>query len=217
MPFRFFLTMLLFLFAVLGFLPACRSGLSPSGQAAGLMDHLLLYKGKQLAGSIIFPAGKEAPFQGQQISMQVLASGRRQVRLPIFRDQQVYRTLILQEEDAGYFLQHEHKKPNGQQAEISMYGGRHQGPRSPYVLVFPADAYSRQLLGELRESVWSLTLNNDRSVLSYIMEENGHVTMQIDFDLNQGRTHKPARQETFLDMPKNALGKHPALAALRQQ
>lgn len=216
LPSRSCLLILLCCCAVLGFLPACRSGQALSRQPDCLMDHLLLFEGRQLPGTIIFPAGAEAPFQGQQISLQVLASGQKQVRLPILRDQQVYRTLILRSEEAGYSLQHEHKKPNGQQAEISMYGGRHEGARSPYVLIFPADAYSRQLLGELRENVWSLALNNDRSVLSYIMEENGHVTMQIDFDLSQGRPHKKARQETFLDMPKKVPGKHPALALGQQ-
>ncbi|MGV3504371.1 MAG: hypothetical protein ACO1O1_11730 [Adhaeribacter sp.] len=181
------------------------------------MDQLRLYEGKQLAGTIIFPAGDATPFQGQQISLQVQASGRSQVRLPILRDQQVYRTLILRQEETGYTLQHENKKPNGQQAEISMYGGHHTGTFSPYILVFPADAYSRQLLGEGREQVWSLALNNDRSVLSYIIEENGHVTMQIDFDLSRLQPAKGNTQETFLDMPKNAGGKHPALASLGQQ
>jgi hypothetical protein len=180
------------------------------------MAHLLTLKGKQLAGTIIYPSGNEAPFKGQSIWLEVKASGRRQVRLPIYRNQQVYRTLILGQDEQGFFLQHENKMPNGLQAEISMYGGYSIGVPSPFIMVFPADAYSRHLLGSFRENVWSLAFNNERSILSYIVEENGHVTLQIDFDLTTGISNDFYRVESSFDMPTNARKNHPPLALSRQ-
>jgi hypothetical protein len=173
----FVLTGLLLLFS------ACTGALQPPVTRDGFIDHLFALKGKKVAGTVIHPSGKEAPFKGESIWLEVKANNRKEVRLPIYRDQKIYRTLILGQDAQGYFLQHENIKANGQQAEISMYGGHSVGSPSAFILVFPADAYSRQLLGNLRENVWSLAFNNDQSILSYIAEENGHVTLQIDFDL----------------------------------
>jgi hypothetical protein len=209
----------LFPFFLIGFLlffSACAAAVKPTGQGQGFMDHLFDLKGKKLAGTVVYPYGQGTPFKGEQIWLEVKAKGRKQILLPIYHDQQLYRTLILGQDEQGYFLQHENKKPSGLQAEISMYGGHHAGTPSPFLLVFPADAYSKQLLGSLRENVWSLAFNNERSVLSYIAEENGHVTLQIDFDLSEVLQKKVQGLESTIDMPRNSLKKHPAFALLRQ-
>jgi hypothetical protein len=188
-----------------------------SDKAPGFMDQLALLKGKKVAGTVVYPYGQDAPFKGERIWLEINGKGQKEVRLPIYRDQQVYRTLILGQDEQGMFLQHENKKPNGQQAEISMYGGHRTGAPSPYLMVFPADAYSKQLLGSYREHVWSLAFNNDRTILSYITEENGHVTLQIDFDVSAELEKTLPGVESTIDMPKNVLKKQPALALLRQQ
>lgn len=206
-----------FLIGFLLFISACAAATKPPLKGQGFMDHLLALKGKKLAGTVIYPYGKDTPFKGEHIWLEVKGKGRNQILLPIYRDQQVYRTLILNRDEQGYFLQHENKKPNGLQAEISMYGGHSQGEASPFLLVFPADAYSRQLLGSFRENVWSLAFNNERTILSYIAEENGHITMQIDFDLSQVLNPGAQEQESTIDLPKNSLKKQPALALSGQQ
>jgi hypothetical protein len=210
-PFSFFLIGFLLFFSV------CAAAVKPPVKGQEFMDHLFRLKGKKVAGTIIYPSGQDTPFKGEKIWLEVKVKGRKQILLPIYRDQQVYRTLILSQDEQGFFLQHENKKPNGLQAEISMYGGHSEGEPSPFLLVFPADGYSKQLLGNFRENVWSLAFNNDRSILSYIAEENGHVTMQIDFDLSEVLQKDPRNLESTIDMPKNSLKKQPALALSGQQ
>jgi hypothetical protein len=186
-----------------------------STQVPDFMEQLAVLKGKQVSGTVVYPYGQDAPFKGERIWLEVNSNSRKEVRLPIYRGRQVYRTLILGQDEQGFFLQHENKKPNGQQAEISMYGGYSTGAPSPYVVIFPADAYSKQLLGSYRDNVWSLAFNNDRTILSYIAEENGHVTLQIDFDVSADLEKGLPGVESTIDMPKNVLKKHPALALLR--
>lgn len=199
------------------FFSACTGSLKTPEKSAGFMDHLFALKGKKAAGTVIYPSGKSTPFKGENIWLEVNAMGPREIRLPIYRDQQVYRTLILAQNETGFFLQHEHKKADGQQAEISLYGGYSAGPASPHIMIFPADAYSRQLLGSLRENVWSLAFNNERSILSYIAEENGHVTMQIDFDLSESVKSSHYKVESSIDMFKKAIKIGSPLALSRQQ
>jgi hypothetical protein len=199
------------------FFSACTGSLKTPEKSEGFMDHLFSQKGKKVAGTVIYPSGKSTPFKGESIWLEVNAISPTEIRMPIYRDQQVYRTLILGQNEQGLFLQHENKKADGQQAEISLYGGYSAGPASPYIMIFPADAYSRQLLGSLRENVWSLAFNNERSILSYIAEENGHVTMQIDFDLSEGVKSKNYKVESSIDMFKKAVKIASPLALSRQQ
>jgi hypothetical protein len=190
---------------VIGFLlviPACTGALKAPAKSTGFLDHLFALQGRKVGGTIIYPSGNQVPFKGESIWLEVKASGRNEIRLPIYRNQRIYRTLILGQNEQGFFLQHENIMPNGLQAEISMYGGYSVGLPSPFILVFPADAYSRQLLGSLRENVWSLAFNNERTILSYIAEENGHVTLQIDFDLTTGVKNEPYSVESTFDMPR---------------
>jgi hypothetical protein len=188
-----------------------------SVKAPGFMEQLAVLKGKKVAGTVVYPYGQDAPFKGERIWLEVNGKGQKGARLPIYRDQQVYRTLILEQDEQGFFLQHENKKPNGQQAEISLYGGHSAGAPSPYLMVFPADAYSKQLLGSHRENVWSLAFNNDRTILSYIAEENGHITLQIDFDVSAELQKSLPGVESTIDMPRNTRKKYPPVALLRQQ
>jgi hypothetical protein len=190
--------------------PACTGAFRQPVKNPDFMDHLFTLQGKQMAGMVIHPSGPDEPFKGERIWLEVKSKGRKEIRLPIYRDQKIYRTLILGQDEQGYFLQHENKKDNGLQAEISMYGGHSTGVPSPFILVFPADAYSRQLLGSLRENVWSLAFNNERSVLSYIVEENGHVTLQIDFELPAPMQKRSASRASAIDLPENAFRKKTA-------
>ena len=146
-------------------------------------DKLQGYCGRQLPGVVLYPTGKEAPFQGLEITMMVEACSTKEIRMPIQVGPKIYRTLILGQDKNGYTLRHENKRADGTQAEISMYGGQTNGTNDSYLLLFPADGYSRQLLGAELNYAWSLAFNSDKSTLSYMIENDGKLTLQIDFDL----------------------------------
>jgi sugar lactone lactonase YvrE len=56
---------------------------------------------------------------------------------------------------------------------------------SGYLVVFPADGYSRHLLGGQLSYTWTLAFDNDRSRFSYMAETDGKLTIQFDFDLDK--------------------------------
>lgn len=148
-------------------------------------QQLQAYCGKKLIGHVLYPAGKEAPFQGMEIWLEVAQCNQKEIRLPIYINRKIYRTLILSQDKTKYILRHENKRPDGSQAEISMYGGQTAGKNDTYLLLFPADDYSRQLLGAELNYAWSLAFNSDKSTLSYMIENDGKLTLQLDFDLTQ--------------------------------
>jgi len=147
-------------------------------------QNLLKASGKKLAGTIIYPAGEEAPFKGSTIWLEVNPNSKKEIRLPIHTGEKVYRTLILERDEAGYSLKHENKKADGTHAEISLYGGHTAEVSSPFMLYFEPDVFTRHLLGTDRRN-WSLALSSDGSILSYIAEDDGRLMMQIDFNIQE--------------------------------
>jgi hypothetical protein len=148
-------------------------------------QQLKMHCGQKLTGVVLYPSGKEAPFQGMPIWLELVACSDKEIRMPIYINQKIYRTLVLSQDKTHYTLRHENKRPDGTQAEISMYGGQTTGKTDNYLLLFPADGYSRQLLGAELNYAWSLGFNSDKSTLSYMIENDGKLTLQIDFDFNQ--------------------------------
>jgi len=119
-----------------------------------------------------------------KIWLEVAQCNQKEIRMPIYINEKIYRTLILSQDQSNYILRHENKRSDGTQAEISMYGGQTDGKKDAFLLLFPADGYSRQLLGAELNYAWSLAFTSDKSTLSYMIENNGKLTLQIDFDLS---------------------------------
>jgi len=140
--------------------------------------------GRKLEGTIIYPAGEEAPFKGLDIWLEVNAKEKNEIRLPVYTGQKVYRTLVLGQDETGFWLKHENKKADGTHAELSLYGGHTEDVTSPFMLYFTPDVYTTRLLGTDQRN-WSLALSSDGSILSYIAEDDGRLLMQIDFDIKE--------------------------------
>lgn len=177
---------LLLLLVLMGaWLPGCKTG-KPGTRAnntPSFYEQLQLLCGKKITGEVLYPAGAEAPFRGMDIWLEVNQCTDQEIRMPVYIDRKIYRTLILSRDATGYTLRHEQKRANGTQADFSLYGGHSTGDDTGYLLVFPADGYTKQLMGADLNSVWSLAFNNDKTTLSYIAETDGKLNLQLDFNL----------------------------------
>lgn len=131
----------------------------------------------------MYPSGAEAPFRGLEIKLEIVQCSNQEIRMPIYIDNKIYRTLILIQDETGYSLRHENKRPNGTQADFSLYGGHTKEADTGYLLVFPADGYTKQLMGAELNYVWSLAFNNEKTTLSYMVETDGKLNLQLDFNL----------------------------------
>jgi len=141
-------------------------------------------QGRMVQGQTIYPEGKWAPFAGQAISMEVASSTNSEMRIPIYIGGKVYRTLILERTPIGFMLKHENKTEDGHSADINLYGGHTKGNGTAFMQFFPADTYTKNLLSLSTPSVWTLAFSSDRSTFSYLVESDGKLQMQIDFNLN---------------------------------
>lgn len=142
-------------------------------------------QGRRITGQTIYPESKAGLFAEQPISLEVIYCTKSQIRIPIYVGATVYRTLILERTPTGFFLKHEHKKAGGQSHEINLYGGHTQGNGTAFMQFFPADTYTKNLMSLSTSSVWTLAFSSDYSTFSYLVESNGKLEMQIDFNLKE--------------------------------
>ena len=175
---------LLLLFWLLPLLQGCNTA-KPAAKPAKLSFYkqLRLLCGKKVNGAVLYPSGAEAPFRGMDIWLEITRCSDQEIRMPIYIDNKIYRTLIIGQDETGYTLRHENRRPNGTQADFSMYGGHTTDAGTGYLLIFPADGYTKQLMGPELNYVWSLAFNSEKTTLSYMAESNGKLNLQFDFNL----------------------------------
>lgn len=173
--------------------PIAESAQIPANET--FYQSLVNLKGKKLEGQTIYPEGKWAPFAGQQIALEVASCTKKEVRIPIFIGGKVYRTLILERTPEGFFLKHENKNEDGRSNQIDLYGGQTEGNGTAYVQLFPADLYTKNLMSLSTPSVWTLAFSSDRTTFSYLVESDGKLQMQIDFNLNDYLANMPVKTE----------------------
>ncbi len=162
--------------------PMAKSELVPASQT--FYQSLENLQGRMLQGQSIYPEEKWAPFAGQEIAMEVTSATKNEMRIPIYIGGKVYRTLILERTPKGFMLKHENKKEDGRSHDINLYGGHTTENGTAFMQFFPADTYTKNLMSLSAPSVWTLAFSSDRSTFSYLVESDGKLQMQIDFNLN---------------------------------
>ena len=153
-------------------------------------------QGKRIEGRTIYPAGREAPFAGKPILLEVASCTKNEMRLPIYIGGKIYRTLILERTPSGFFLKHEDKTETSKAPVLPQSSGQPttSGPS------FPPDTYLNNRIRPAASRVRTSAFNNDQSVFSYFMELEGKLPMQIDFDLPDylaATTFKSNQQSRF--------------------
>ncbi|RDC65099.1 hypothetical protein [Adhaeribacter pallidiroseus] len=141
-------------------------------------------QGARVIGQPLYPETKSTLFAGQLVSLEVINCTKSEMRIPIYIGEKVYRTLILERTPAGFFLKHENKQEDGQANRINLYGGHTKGNGTAYMQFFPADTYTKNLMNLSTPCVWTLAFSSDHSTFSYLVENNGKLELQIDFNLN---------------------------------
>ncbi len=142
-------------------------------------------QGRRIAGQTIYPESKSALFAEQPIFLEVINCTKSEMRIPIYIGEKVYRTLIVERTPTGFFLKHENRKVDGRAHQINLYGGHTKGNGTAYMQFFPADTYTKNLMSLSAPSVWTLAFSSDYSTFSYLVESNGKLEMQIDFNLQE--------------------------------
>lgn len=141
--------------------------------------------GKTFEGKIT-EGGKEGDgFTGKRLVMHVKKCTDTQILIPFNVGENRSRTWILTKDANGLIqLKHDHRKEDGSDDEVTMYGGKNNNKGSKEIQIFPADEETRTLLPHAASNVWWITLND--KTYTYNLKRLGTPRVfTVDFDLTK--------------------------------
>ncbi|MBZ9787366.1 hypothetical protein LB456_07820 [Psychroflexus sp. CAK57W] len=156
-------------------------------------NRLSRLKGKSFQGEVIeAPAGDD--FRGKKLVMHVLDVKKDTIYIPFNVGENRSRTWILTKTKAGIQLKHDHRKEDGSEDEVTMYGGTTPNTGLEGIAMFPADQETVDLLPGTATNLWWITV--DDKLFTYNLRRIGSpVKFSIGFDL-----------ESPIDTPKPSWG-----------
>jgi hypothetical protein len=149
------------------------------------MINLSMYCGKQFSGTVVFPEGDKNPFKGEPLKIIFESCSEKQVRIPFHVGTNTSRTWVLTLDEKGLLLKHDHRHADGTPDSITMYGGYAKPNATAFEQSFPADAYTASLIPAAATNEWTLALNKEKRMLSYILKRDGQLRFHADYDLSK--------------------------------
>lgn len=146
--------------------------------------------GQAFAGRIIenTPAQPDDAFEGKALVMHVRECSPEEVKIPFHVGDDHSRTWVLTRLDGGFLrLKHDHRKPDGSDDPLTMYGGESAEPGTEVRQAFPVDQESIDLFNELGydQSVvntWAMEIEPGQRFLYELTRPTGR-SFKVEFDL----------------------------------
>lgn len=169
-------------------LAGCTS-VPPAVPADRFMASLARLCGQAFEGRIVSPAvPADASFAGQRLVMHVRECEAGAIRIPFHVAEDRSRTWVVTRTQAGLRLKHDHRHRDGSEDRVTQYGGDTSDGGTAERQMFPADAFTRDLL--VRENnpagaqnVWAMEVRPG-STFAYELRRPGRF-FRVEFDLTR--------------------------------
>lgn len=129
--------------------------------------------GASFSGQSSFPNDQNDPFAGKELRATPSHCEGNEIRIPFSVGADRSRTWLLRWQQGRLELKHDHRHDDGTPDEVTMYGGLASEGGSALQQSFPADAYTAALIPAAATNVWTLSLNEQGSELTYYLERDG--------------------------------------------
>lgn len=150
----------------------CFSTASLAQTFDAFMQNLNSLCGARFEGEMTFPNEGQDSFEGKLLVAEFADCSDIEMAIPFAVGEDTSRTWLVSAVDGGLQLKHDHRHADGTPDEISMYGGRTAESGSANQQSFAADEYTKRLIPEASTNVWSLSLNDDKTTLTYHLERH---------------------------------------------
>lgn len=156
-------------------------------------NRLSKLKGKAFQGKVLeAPEGDD--FREKNLVMHVLDVKENKIYIPFNVGENRSRTWILSKTKNGIQLKHDHRKEDGSEDEVTMYGGVTPNSGSDDLAMFPADQETVDLLPGTATNLWWINVDDEQ--FTYNLRRIGSpIKFSIGFDL-----------ESPIDLPKRSWG-----------
>lgn len=126
--------------------------------------------GATFEGQSSFPL--DGPFAGQLLAATIAECDETELRIPFAVGEDRSRTWIITRSSEGLLLKHDHRHEDGTPDEITMYGGWATADGSARSQSFAADGHTKALIPEAESNVWTISVSEDGSELTYYLERH---------------------------------------------
>ena len=162
---------------------------TPPGPQPTFFSNLSSLCGKAYEGRIVSPpVAADASFAGKRLVMHVRECSADTIRIPFHVGEDRSRTWVVTRTTAGYRLKHDHRHQDGSEDKVTQYGGDSVTPVIADRQLFPADAFTKELL--VREgnvaganNIWAVEVVPAR-IFAYELRRPGRF-FRVEFDLTQ--------------------------------
>jgi hypothetical protein len=139
--------------------------------------------GKAFEGELM-SAPTNDDFAGKRLVMHVLSCDDEQILIPFNVGDNLSRTWIFTYKNDRITLKHDHRKEDGSDDELTMYGGTSTNSGLPHIAVFPADEETLERIKPAATNVWWITV--DENAYTYNLRRLGTERLfTVSFDLTQ--------------------------------
>lgn len=143
--------------------------------------------GNAFKGKISVDTAGSKDFANKPLIMHVRECNKSQIKIPFHVGDDASRTWVLTKTGSGLSLKHDHRRKDGSNDTLTMYGGHTVGAGWPNVQSFPADAptqemFSEQGLPQSNTNIWQMFVYPES--FSYRLIREGR-EFRVDFDLTQ--------------------------------
>ena len=139
---------------------------------SAFFDSLSSLCDQRFEGEMTFPTEGQDSFAGKKLVANIASCTNTEIRIPFHVGEDHSRTWIISKTEAGLELKHDHRHHDGTPDEINMYGGLAGSNGSAARQSFFADAHTATIIPEARTNVWTISLSEDKSSLTYHLERN---------------------------------------------
>lgn len=142
--------------------------------------------GKAFEGTVVFDNDPSPAFDNTLL-MHVRSCTDSQLQVPFHVGDDASRTWIITKTGSGLSLKHDHRKVDGSDDPLTMYGGHTTDAGYDQAQSFPADQYSKTLftqtgIPQSNGNTWQMYIYEDR--FTYRMVREGR-EFRVDFDLSK--------------------------------
>lgn len=162
-------------------------------------NQLKALQGKTFEGELVnAPAGDD--FTGKKLVMHVLYSDDETILIPFNVGDNLSRTWVFKMKNGRIELKHDHRTENGENDELTMYGGTSTNEGRPDMQVFPADQETLERIPAAFSNIWWVTV--DSTTYTYNLRRIGTDRLfTVAFDLTK-EVERPAPSWGWEDFEK---------------
>jgi hypothetical protein len=149
--------------------------------------------GNAYEGTVVEAPAGDTTFANKRLVMHVRSCSGDEVRIPFHVGEDRSRTWVITRTDAdAYRLKHDHRHEDGNEDEITQYGGDSQPGDESLRQEFRADAHTATLIPAAATNVWTVEVVPQQLFVYALRREGTDRRFRIEFDLTRQVEAPPA-------------------------